>query len=327
VGLVAGVLIGVNLHAAPEPRPPDHTLLPPRASTSATAPAAAHIKPRPAVDLDLGTDAARVALESGWEAMADGSERTAVVATASKAVMALSARPQGGKSTLMAVARAQGITKDHTIGVAASVGETVIAKWVIDSQWGLYVQPWPDDEPVNGKVALELAINLPQGGRADEAVRPGVAFDHLQLTTLGQEAEIDLRTAAGRALLLAGFWPVEQNALGNLAGVWSNASTSRLALALRPIAADYALRLRAAAFGPIAPLEVRARINDKPVGSQQVTEINDYVYRVPSGILVEGANTIVLEYSKMSSPAEHGEKDKRQMSVQLFELSVEPALP
>ena len=48
---------------------------------------------------------------------------------------------------------------------------------------------------------------------------------------------------------------------------------------------------------------------------------------MPNGILVDGANTIVLEYSKMSSPAEHGEKDTRKMSVRLFELSVEPTLP
>jgi hypothetical protein len=138
-------------------------------------------------------------------------------------------------------------------------------------------------------------------------------------------ASVDLRQDAGRGMLLSGFWPVEDKALGHLPGVWSSAATSRVTVPLTPTGGDYELRIRAEAFRALAPIEVRARINDKPVGAQQLTELDDYRYRVPAGVVIDGDNIVALEYSKMGRPSEHGEEDSRQLSIRLFELDLEPA--
>lgn len=321
VGLVVGVFVGLLIHPVSTPGIGQPTLTPLSAGTSLVA-CPPPVAPRPAADIDLGQEESHRALRGEWTASAELDGRVVSVTRAAEPSLIVAVDPKGAATTITAVVRAVDVPPGQSLRLVPSVGETEIAKWTVGAEWSLLAAPWPATAPADS--VLTLAVTAPEGDESPDGRSSGLALDHLLVTAAAAQGRLDLRTAEGRARLLAGFWKVEADAVGALPAVWTRGQRSTVAMLLQPTKGPYRLRLRAEGFAPIAPVEVGASINGRDLRSQSVGALQDYEFAVPTGAVVSGVNTIALEYSQTARPVDHGETDTRELSIRLFELELAP---
>jgi len=332
IGLIVGLLIGMNIGGAPTTQPGPEVAASDGAAAITSGPSEEAPPPGRArvaqmvasgLHLDLGDSRAQGLLEGAWSRQAEVDGRAVAIATGASAQVVIPVAAEHKPRTLAVVARATGIDTGK-LHVNVTVGREGIASWALGSTWAVYTAPMPAPWPGEKRAIVSFAVDTPARGNDEGAA--GMAVDHLQVVELSETAGVDLDTPDGRSRLLAGFYGVEGVGQGR-PWVWSRGRRSRIALLLKPTADDYVLEISAYWFPPISPVALDVRVNGAPVGQVELGEEREYVLQVPSGILVRGANTIELAYSKTGRPIDHqqGTTDTRELAMQVFELKLMPA--
>jgi hypothetical protein len=146
-----------------------------------------------------------------------------------------------------------------------------------------------------------------------------VRLDTLAVVPVSEELEISLGDASGH--LVAGFSKPDARS------VWSEGKRSVVAGVLQPAAGAYTLDVRCAAYPPLAPVTVQARVNGQEIGSASVSQkASDVSWAVPAGVLRAGPNELAFEYSQTGQPSKlkPGSKDERELAIRFFSIDLSP---
>ncbi len=191
----------------------------------------------------------------------------------------------------------------------------------------LTVMSFSDSLSVQSRVIRSAQLN-PQGNTIGLVSMGDSALEltHLSLMPLGYSAELNIGTPSARPYLVSGFYDDEAD--GNRRAAWSSGERSVIAIAIAPQAANqYEVRITGHAIEALAPLNVEARLNGKPLGVQKFgAGWGYYTYQVPAGVLQKGTNLLELSYPTSVRPAETdpGSGDERELAVRLEKVWVTP---
>ncbi len=317
VGLLIGVLIGMNVQGDPPPSPAMPAASAPPRSPATAAPAATTraVSSPAAVHFDLGPASTAAALGDGWKGKVRLQGRMVAVTTAPTATLNISKPLPTGDRWLAVVAKAVRPGADKPVAVTVTAAGKTIASWSLTSRWQLFASKLPTGLQIP---RLQFAVS---GASTDDENGPAMAVDHLQVATLTRVGSADLSTADGRSRLLEGFHNVEKNTL-----VWSDGLESTVAVMLDAVPGPYELSMRAYAYGALAPLDVSLTVNGKAIGGVSVgKKWMDHKVTVPAGVLTAGANRVGLTYPKTARPSDHGAtRDSRELAVRMTTLALAP---
>jgi hypothetical protein len=128
---------------------------------------------------------------------------------------------------------------------------------------------------------------------------------------------VDVGEPRARRMLARG-WSGDEK-LGGRSGAWTIGRSSSIKVDLAPGSGPYELRIAAGVYGPAAPLEVTVTINGKRVGSFALdAAFAERALTVEGGVLAEGSNEIVLQYSRTAVPRGVGTSSKDTRKLALF---------
>jgi hypothetical protein len=110
--------------------------------------------------------------------------------------------------------------------------------------------------------------------------------------------------------------------------IWSRGLKSAIGVVLEPLAVPYQLKVQGRTLAGLGPLLVKARVNERDIGSAEVTtKVEDVAWSVPAGLLERGANRIELEYPKTGQPAAFNpsSRDTRELAFRISAVELAPA--
>jgi hypothetical protein len=153
-----------------------------------------------------------------------------------------------------------------------------------------------------------------------------LALDQCSLVPLESGTLVDVGTRAARPYLASGFSDDERCEPGSC--VWSEGNASRVSLLVRPLPGPYELSFHSHALAALAPLTVTVTLNGHTLELATLgSSFQVRTLKVPTGVLVDGENTLEFRFAKTARPAESlaGSKDERQLAVAFDWIDLEPA--
>jgi hypothetical protein len=323
VGVAAGYLVGsarARDGAVPTPPAMESTRLAPAPAPKATT-SGAKVRRRPAAEpdgaahvaVDMGKPDSRIALAGPWSDVQLGSRTAGRLGFTASLTTTLT--PTGDPYGLAIVARVD----EGALDVGVRVNEQDVGRLRVSTGWDMHAMVLQPDALRAGANTLEFV--LPPGPN-NKAV--AMLIDSLHLAPLQMRAHADLSGANPHGALIDGYYGREGE--GEQAQSWSAGKQTRAGLMLKPLNADYEVELRAAAFGPLQPLGVEARVNGTSVGSVNIDKEESYSFRVPAGLLSVGYNTVTFAYAKTIKPSESDptSRDQRELGIRISRVTVKP---
>jgi hypothetical protein len=292
----------------------------PAASAPATAPAKPRA-PRPAEPpkaivlpagvfrAELGRRLPEDVTVRGWESYKEEGREVARLSLPEGAVQFALEPAQGNNYVLTGVARVDGA---DAAALKVSINGTPLPAWALNGEWRMFSTPVASKLLGAGKDALTFTSN---GLPASADVR----VDGLTLAPIRDRVAADVGTEAA-GLLIDGFYKLEKRTR------WSRGKVSTWGAVLQPGSGQYLLKVSAASFKALAPLEVNAYVNGKDLGAATFDEgEHDVSWKIPAGTLTNGLNRVELRYSRTGKPSDFGQsKDKREIALRIARLEVAP---
>lgn len=260
----------------------------------------------------LPSGASRVGFD---QASADG--RRAAQITTGQGKLGFRLAPDATRYGISAIVRLSGA---EGTTLTPSLDGTALAPWHLREGWSLYASVV--DAGSSGKGAFrstdthELLLEaaaLPSGAAIQvESASIAPILDRVSFDT-GPQSE---------GHWVDGFHRRERGA------IWSRGLKSAIGVVLEPGAVPYRLKVRGRTLAGLGPLLLKARINDREVGSvEATTKVDDVAWAIPAGVLKSGANRIELEYPKTGQPAAFNPKshDTRELAFRISSVELAPA--
>jgi hypothetical protein len=322
VGAVIGYAAGTAGTTARADAPVPAALTVERSAPTASAAAKSAKEPRrPAaatsgvaeIGVDMGSPDRRLELTGPWSDVQLGARSAARLGFTASLTTHLA--PTGDPYGLAVVARVD----EGVLDIGVRVNQRDVGRWRVSKDWDMHAVVLDSNALRSGANTVEFVL---PSGPGEKAV--AMVIDTLHLGPLQMRAHADLSGAHPNGSLIDGYYGREGQ--GEEALTWSAGKQTRVGLLLKPLNAEYEVELRGAAFGPLQPLGVEAKVNGTSIGKVKVDKDAAYDFRVPAGTLSAGFNEVTFVYEKTLKPSEMDSKskDQRELALRISRVTLKP---
>lgn len=321
-GALVGYLAGSAGTASPGDAPAEAVASSERAAAAPSTVASTAKEPRrPAAEaggateigVDMGSPDRRVTLAGPWSDVQLGARSAGRLGFTASLTTALA--PTGDSYGLAVVARVD----EGVLDVGVRVNQRDVGRWRVSTDWDMHALVLQPDALRAGANSFEFVL---PSGPGDKPV--AMVIDTLHLGPLQMRAHADLAAANPSGSLIDGYYGREGQ--GEQAQTWSAGKQTRVGLLMKPLNAEYEVELKGAAFGPLQPLGVEAKVNGTSIGKVKIDKDAPYGFRVPAGTLSAGFNVVTFVYEKTLKPSETDpkSKDQRELAIRIGRVTIKP---
>lgn len=255
------------------------------------------------------------ASRAGFVSSAVEGRRVAQMTSQSKLVFRLTA--DSGRYGISAIARLTGASAATLTPVLDEHG---LSPWALGETWGLHASV-VDGSSLHESPGAKADMHELLFAAGDLPAGATIEVESVSIAPLASRVSFETGPQS-EAHWIDGFHRRERGA------IWSRGLKSAIGVVIEPSKGSYQLKVRGRTLAGLGPLLVEARINEKDVGSAEVTtKVDDVIWAVPAGVLASGANRIELEYPKTGKPAAFNpsSRDTRELAFRISALELAPA--
>jgi hypothetical protein len=182
----------------------------------------------------------------------------------------------------------------------------------LNEGWNLFTSPIQSGALSGTDHELALRLEAPEGG--------SLGVESVAVLPVTAGVDMAMGTPAVGSLI-EGFSRPSRDS------VWSHGLRSVVGVVLAPSAADYRLKVEAAAISKLVPLSVSVKVNGKDVGSDLAQKkVSELSWGIPAKVLQNGVNRIEFSYPQTATPSEYDTKstDNRPLALRFHRLTIQP---
>jgi hypothetical protein len=237
--------------------------------------------------------------------------------------IAFDLQPVGGAYTLTFTA--QPYWRSRPQSAAVSLNGTSVETFSLSNEWAGYQALIPRDRLRNGRNVLRFQFARAMRAEGDDSRRLAALFDQISLTPVKSEVDIDVGTSQGRQHLSDGFSGDERSGARTFA--WSEGRSSSLILTLGGAGVPHVIELYAAAFRPIAPVNIAVAVNGQLFDTLEIgSRWTHAAVGVPSSVFDSPSVRVEFRYDRIARPREMdaSSDDSRELAVMFDRITVKP---